>query len=102
MKDMINREEALRFLNEKIENKNMPSGLKTMTASIASADNYIKWIIENFMKYIGTSILEVGIGYGNFKPYLLNNSTTYVSLDIDEYVIKSKFSKYNTFIIIVI
>ena len=64
------------------------TGFKTMASSMEFADNYNNWIINKFNPYIGSSLLEIGTGQGNFKKYLSHRVKQYVSIDIDEKVIK--------------
>ena len=63
------------------------SGFSTMSSAIEFADNYSNWIVDNFRPYIGTSILEIGTGQGNFKQFL-SNAKTYVSIDVSDEVLE--------------
>lgn len=58
-----------------------------MSSAIEFADNYNTWIVDAFKVYIGTSILEIGTGQGNFKQYF-SRAKTYVSIDISQEVIE--------------
>jgi SAM-dependent methyltransferase len=64
------------------------SGFETMADSMEFANNYNNWILSKFDKYVGNTLLEIGTGQGNFKKYLKNKVQNYVSVDIDEQVIK--------------
>jgi SAM-dependent methyltransferase len=64
------------------------SGFETMAESMEFADNYNNWILHDFKKYMGTSLLEIGTGQGNFKKYVSGSVKSYASIDIDDDVIK--------------
>ncbi|MEQ1830520.1 MAG: class I SAM-dependent methyltransferase [Pirellula sp.] len=64
------------------------SGFETMADSMEFADNYNRWILSKFLPVMGTSLLEIGTGQGNFKKYVDGRVANYVSLDIDEKVIE--------------
>ena len=66
-----------------MENTNPVSGFSTMTSAIAGAGHYHDWIMSFFSGYIGSSILEVGTGFGNYRRYF-RDAKVYVSIDIDE------------------
>lgn len=63
------------------------SGFETMAEAMEFADNYNHWILTRFRPFLGNSLLEVGTGQGNFKKYLDQKVSHYVSVDIDEQVI---------------
>ncbi len=60
---------------------------ETFSSGMAEAENYYKWILSLFRPYIGNSLLEVGIGHGEFCE-LLNDLNEYVGVDIDEQLIE--------------
>lgn len=53
-----------------------------MSSGIAGAVNYVAWILDEFRPFIGSRILEIGTGYGTYRPYLAG-AEAYFSLDID-------------------
>ncbi len=63
------------------------TGFSTMTSAIEFVDNYNNWILDTFKSYIGTHLLEIGTGQGNFKKYLDKSVAQYYSADIDADVI---------------
>jgi len=62
------------------------SGFSTLSSSIGEADNYTKWILNVFSPYVGTRLVEIGLGYGNFLPFL-HGLEDYLGVDIDEDVV---------------
>lgn len=62
---------------------NAPSGLATMTPAVAEADNYTSWIINSIRPYLGARIVEIGLGFGNYRRYLAQGEL-YAGIDIDE------------------
>jgi len=61
-------------------------GFSTMSSAIKNADNYTRWIVSSFNKYIGDAVLEVGVGHGNYKSII--RTKFYCSVDIDKHVIE--------------
>lgn len=64
------------------------SGFDTMAESMEFADNYNNWVLKDFRKYMGKSLLEIGTGQGNFRKYIGNDVEQYASIDIDKDVIE--------------
>jgi 2-polyprenyl-3-methyl-5-hydroxy-6-metoxy-1,4-benzoquinol methylase len=64
------------------------TGFETMASAMEFVDNYNNWIIGKFEPYCGNRFLEIGTGQGNFKKMFLRKAEKYVSIDIDEDVIK--------------
>src|SRR5438132_14429736 len=54
---------------------------------MAEAVNYNRWIVSMFSPYVGSSLLEVGIGHGGFYE-LLPNVRRYVGLDLDSQLVE--------------
>jgi 2-polyprenyl-3-methyl-5-hydroxy-6-metoxy-1,4-benzoquinol methylase len=63
-----------------------------MSPGMESAVHYNTWVYSKLKKFIGKAILEVGIGYGNFFQFVTGYDK-YVSIDIDEDVIKTAQNK---------
>lgn len=59
-----------------------PTSKSTMSSGMAGAVNYVAWILDEFRPYIGPRVLEVGTGYGTYRPSLAGVQA-YSSLDID-------------------
>jgi SAM-dependent methyltransferase len=64
------------------------TGFETMASSMEFVDNYNHWILGKFAPFKGKRILEIGTGQGNFRKILEPGSDCYVSIDIDEDVIR--------------
>jgi len=75
-------------------------GLATMASSIEYIDNYNHWMLEKLRPYLGTSLLEVGTGQGNFRKYF-PTVNFYVSIDIDAKVIQRARDRYPNDVFIV-
>jgi|GEM_PF-194276 len=76
------------------------TGLATMTSSVEFIDNYNQWMIKKFQPYLGTRLLEIGTGHGNFKKYF-PSLLQYISVDINEEVVRRAKEKYPDDIFIV-
>ncbi|MEO5377298.1 MAG: methyltransferase domain-containing protein [Magnetococcus sp. DMHC-6] len=63
-----------------MEDKN--SNFSSMSTAMANTPHYVAWIISLFRPYIGQRLLEVGIGFGNYKTYL-PDLKGYTAIDID-------------------
>ena len=44
--------------------------------AMSFADNYHRWILSEFLPYIGVSVAEVGAGVGNFSDLILETNVT--------------------------
>ncbi len=64
------------------------SGFETMAESMEFAHNYNNWILNKFTPYLGSRLLEIGTGQGNFKAMLKEKTSFYASIDIDKDVIE--------------
>ncbi len=71
----------------------LKSGESTFTSSIENAVNYTRWVLSNYEKHFGRSILEVGLGHGAYRKFL-PNSAQYTGLDIDEHCIQQARIQY--------
>lgn len=58
------------------------SGLATMSPAMADVRNYTRSIVRFFAPYIGQSLLEIGIGFGNFREHL-PPLERHIAVDID-------------------
>lgn len=76
------------------------TGLATMTSSVEFIDNYNQWMIKKFQPYLGTRLLEIGTGHGNFKKFF-PSLVQYISVDINEEVVRRAKEKYPEDIFIV-
>ncbi len=64
-----------------------------MSSAIGSADNYARWIVDFFKPHIGQTIIEVGAGYGNYKP-LMPPSERHTFIDVDAAAIANAKQQY--------
>ena len=48
--------------------------------AMSFAHNYHKWILEEFIPYLGDHIAEVGAGMGNFSEFLLGTNVNHIVL----------------------
>lgn len=64
------------------------TGFETMSPAMEFVDNYNNWILSKFKPFFGETLLEIGTGQGNFKKYVSEWIKNYVSIDIDEEVVK--------------
>lgn len=55
----------------------------TFSSGMADATNYNNWIVAQFAPFIGSTVMEVGVGHGNFAKMILNHARRYVGVDID-------------------
>ena len=46
--------------------------------AMSFAQNYHKWILEEFIPYLGEHVAEVGAGMGNFSDFLLGTDIKYL------------------------
>lgn len=76
----------------KIESK-IRSGAETYSSAIGSASNYHNWILEEFRPYLGSSVMEVGLGHGNYRN-CLHNLNSYTGIDIDQESIMQAKEKF--------
>lgn len=60
----------------------MNDNFSTMNSEIGQANNYAGWIVDVFKPFIGSRLLEIGIGYDNYRP-LLPPVETHWAVDID-------------------
>ncbi len=60
----------------------MQNILKNSGLVLLRSSNYNYWQYEQFHKYIGKRVLEIGCGLGNLTQYLLKDSNYLLSLDI--------------------
>ncbi|RME60704.1 class I SAM-dependent methyltransferase [Candidatus Parcubacteria bacterium] len=76
------------------------TGLETMSSTIEFADRYNCWFLDKLRPFIGSALLEIGTGHGNFRRYL-SAVEKFVSVDIDEKVIERAKEKFpeDTFIV---
>lgn len=75
-------------------------GLSTLEV-LEEAKNYNRWIIEQFLSYIKSPLLEIGSGTGNISKFFANERNVTLS-DIDDGLVKSlkkKFKKKNSLIV---
>ncbi len=62
------------------------AGLATLSSSMTHAVNYMQWIIEEFRGFVGSRIMEVGLGYGTFLLHS-GRSEGYLGVDCDQEVV---------------
>lgn len=55
--------------------------------------NYNRWVFDNISRYIGSRVLDVGAGSGNFLRYLLNKELI-VAIDVLDVFIESLCREY--------
>lgn len=55
----------------------------TFSSGMAEATNYNRWIIDLFSPFIGATMMEVGVGHGNFARMILDHARHYIGVDID-------------------
>jgi SAM-dependent methyltransferase len=64
----------------------MASGVRdsasTMSSAISEADNYVAWIVDSFRPFIGSDMLEIGTGFGNYRRFFPDIGR-YSGVDID-------------------
>ena len=60
----------------------LKTGAQTYSAAIETAHNYTSWIIARCAPFLGSTILEVGLGHGGYRAFL-PPSARYIGLDID-------------------
>lgn len=65
------------------------AGRATFASGMEHAVNYNMWIVEGFAPYVGSKVMEVGIGHGGFAAYLLRYASSYVGVDIDPALVAS-------------
>jgi len=63
------------------------SGLSTLSSAMTDAVNYTRWVIEEFREFIGGRLMEVGLGYGGFLPFLAARDG-YLGVDCDREVVE--------------
>lgn len=61
-------------------------GISTLSSSVAEAGNYTRWILDVFEPYLGRRVMEVGLGYGNYIPFL-KGGDDFLGVDIDADVV---------------
>lgn len=74
--------------------------LKNSGYVMVDADNYNRWQYEQFQKYVGESVLEIGCGLGNLTQFLLNDCEQLVCTDIKQEAVaftKRRFGKQHNF-----
>src|SRR3954447_16382853 len=59
------------------------SGSETYSAAIASAENYMNWVLDQFRPFLKGRILEVGVGHESYCA-LLRSYGDYLGIDVDE------------------
>ena len=52
--------------------------------TMASAKNYFRWQQELVAPFLGSRVLEIGCGIGNFTELLRTKAKNILALDIDE------------------
>ena len=60
----------------------LKTGAATYSSAIANAQNYMRWLVDNFRPYLHGSILEVGVGHGHYCT-LLAECGDYTGIDHD-------------------
>jgi SAM-dependent methyltransferase len=60
----------------------LKTGTETYSSAIADAQNYMRWLVDNFRPYLSGRILEVGIGHGYYST-LLGECGDYIGVDHD-------------------
>jgi SAM-dependent methyltransferase len=59
----------------------MENILKSSGLVLVNSQNYNKWQYEQFRKYIGTNVLEIGCGLGNITQHLVEDAKYLLSVD---------------------
>lgn len=72
----------------------MTNGFGTMTPEIALAANYYRWLFSTIRPYLGSRILEIGVGYGTIIDLLIGDNRSYMGIDIDSDIISRMQEKY--------
>src|SRR5437868_2455176 len=62
--------------------RHLKTGANTYSSAIADAQNYMRWLVDNFRPYLRGRILEVGIGHGHYST-LLGEYGSYIGVDHD-------------------
>lgn len=65
-----------------------PQGRATFSSAIAEANNYFRWIAAKAEPYIGSTVLEVGIGHGSLREFLPPTVNQYIGVDIDDQLVR--------------
>lgn len=60
---------------------------ETMSSALPGAQNYHKWLFSVFAEYIRGSVLEIGMGYGQYTPWIAQKSDRLTCVDIDPSVL---------------
>ena len=60
----------------------LKTGAETYSAAIAGAQNYMRWLVDNFRPYLRGRILEIGVGHGHYCT-LLAECGDYTGIDLD-------------------
>lgn len=69
--------------------------LKNSGLVLVNSSNYNSWQYEQFRKYIGNCVLEIGCGLGNLTQYLLQDTKYLLSVDVKREAVnftKQRFS----------
>lgn len=59
----------------------LPEGEETFSPAMATAHNYMNWVLAPFRRHMGKRVLEIGVGHGGYGRYLAALEH-YVGLDI--------------------
>ena len=65
------------------ENIEQSFGLQTMSSELKNAGNYHRWLISKIGSYLGSRVLEIGIGDGSYTK-LLGKKELVVGIDLAE------------------
>jgi SAM-dependent methyltransferase len=65
----------------------------TFSSAIADARKYMDWIVTTMRPYLGSNLLEVGVGHGSYCEYF-KEIAAYRGIDIDPQNVASSRAKY--------
>ncbi len=73
----------------------LPQGLATMSPAMAEMTHYPRYLFEQLRSALGTRILEVGVGYGTYTPWLLELAEV-LAVDISDDCLEAVALKLQT------
>ena len=65
--------------------------------NLKQADRYNHWIFEQIQPYLGTNVLEVGCGNGNFTSFLAHECDRVLAVDLDSEFTNSAKARLKSF-----
>ena len=64
-----------------------------MSSAILEAENYHRWVFSLFESYLRGSVLEIGMGYGQYTPWIAGRCGELTAVDIDPTLIAGMKNK---------